>query len=74
MVSSGYDVMPAATGEQALTLANTWTPQVIVLDLGLADIDGWEVARRLKAAPQTTAIGRRLRTRRWHSQSRTTCG
>jgi CheY-like chemotaxis protein len=56
LVSSGYDVMPAATGQQALTLASTWTPQVIVLDLGLPDIDGWEVARQLKAAPQTTAI------------------
>jgi len=48
--------MPAATGEEALTLASTWTPHVIVLDLGLPDIDGWEVARQLKAAPQTTAI------------------
>jgi CheY-like chemotaxis protein len=56
LVNSGYDVMPAATGQQALTLASTWTPEVIVLDLGLPDIDGWEVARQLKAAPQTTAI------------------
>ena len=56
LVRSGYDVMPAATGEEALMLASTWTPHVIVLDLGLPDIDGWEVARQLKAAPQTTAI------------------
>ena len=52
----GYDVMPAATGHQALALASTWTPDVIVLDLGLPDIDGWEVARQLKAAPRTAAI------------------
>ena len=52
----GYDVMPAETGQQALTLAATWTPDVIVLDLGLPDIDGWEVARQLKAAPATSAI------------------
>ena len=53
---SGYEVMPAATGQQALTLATTWAPDVIVLDLGLPDVDGWEVARQLKSALQTSAI------------------
>ena len=52
----GYDVMPVATGQEALTLANTWAPDVIVLDLGLPDIDGWEVGRQLKAGPLTAAI------------------
>jgi CheY-like chemotaxis protein len=56
LANAGYDVMPAATGEKALTLASTWAPNVIVLDLGLPDIDGWEVARQLKAAPQTVDI------------------
>ena len=56
LASSGYDVMPAATGWQALTLASTWAPNVIVLDLGLPDIDGWEVARQLKASPRTATI------------------
>jgi CheY-like chemotaxis protein len=56
LASFGYDVMAAATGQQALTLASTWTPEVIVLDLGLPDIDGWEVARQLKAARLTTTI------------------
>jgi CheY-like chemotaxis protein len=55
LASSGYDVMPAATGQQALDLASTWAPNVIVLDLGLPDIDGWEVARQLKASPRTVA-------------------
>ena len=32
----GYQVMPAATGQEALTLASTCSPDVIVLDLGLA--------------------------------------
>jgi CheY-like chemotaxis protein len=48
--------MPATTGGQALVLASTWAPHVIVLDLGLPDIDGREVARQLKAAPGTVAI------------------
>ena len=52
----GYDVMPAATGQQALMLASSWAPNVIVLDLGLPDIDGWEVARQLKAAARTVTI------------------
>lgn len=56
LASVGYDVMPVAAGQEALTLASTWAPDVIVLDLGLPDIDGWAVARRLKAAPMTVAI------------------
>jgi CheY-like chemotaxis protein len=56
LANSGYDVTAAATGLQALALASTWSPQVIVLDLGLPDIDGWEVARQLKAARRTAAI------------------
>jgi CheY-like chemotaxis protein len=56
LANFGYDVMPVATGQEALTLASTWAPDVIVLDLGLPDIDGWEVARQLKAAPVTVAI------------------
>ena len=53
LAGSGYEVLPAATGQQALALAAEWTPDVVVLDLGLPDIDGWEVARQLKAAPPT---------------------
>lgn len=56
LTRSGYDVLCAATGHEALTLAIGWVPNVVVLDLGLPDIDGWEVSRRLKAAPQTTAV------------------
>ena len=48
--------MPAATGHEALTLAAGWAPDVIVLDMGLPDIDGWEVSRRLKAASLTTTV------------------
>jgi CheY-like chemotaxis protein len=55
LTNAGYEVTPAASGRQALTLASTWAPDVIVLDLGLPDIDGWEVARQLKAAPWTAA-------------------
>ena len=53
---AGYDVLQASTGEDALTIASTSKIDVVVLDLGLPDIDGWEVARRLKAQPHTSAI------------------
>ena len=56
LAGSGYEVLPAATGQEALTLAAGWTPDLIVLDLGLPDIDGWQVARQLKAAPATANI------------------
>jgi len=49
-------MIPAATGQEALTLASTCAPDVIVLDLGLPDIDGSEVARQLKAGTLTAAI------------------
>jgi CheY-like chemotaxis protein len=52
----GYDLTAATTGHEALTLASGSVPDVIVLDLGLPDIDGWEVARRLKANDRTSAV------------------
>jgi two-component system CheB/CheR fusion protein len=56
LAGRGYVVMPAATGDAAVTLACSWKPDVIVLDLGLPDVDGWEVARQLKGLDQTGAI------------------
>ena len=54
--SHGYDVTTTGSGEQALRFALADTPAVIVLDLGLKDMDGWEVARRLRADPTTAAV------------------
>jgi two-component system, OmpR family, KDP operon response regulator KdpE len=44
----GYDVDAAETGEQALDLAARHHPDVVLLDLGLPDIDGIEVCQRLR--------------------------
>ncbi len=52
----GCNVIPASTGNEALTAATTLNPDVVVLDLGLPDVDGWEVARLLKAAPATAQV------------------
>ena len=54
--SSAFDVDTAATGAAALAAADRRTPDVILLDLQLPDMSGLEVARRLKASPQTASI------------------
>ena len=47
--SRGYDVEVAGTGRDALTIVNERRPDLIVLDLGLPDIEGTEVCRRVRA-------------------------
>ena len=46
--SRGYHVEIAGTGAEALTLAGERTPDLIVLDLGLPDMEGTEVCRRIR--------------------------
>jgi two-component system cell cycle response regulator DivK len=50
----GWRVAAAADGLEGLTMAAALKPDVIVLDLGLPRMDGWEVAQRLKSEPVTT--------------------
>lgn len=67
---SGYRVEYARTGEEAIAKARLRLPDLILMDLGLPDINGLEVTRRLKADPFTrrTAVvaltGRALETDR----------
>jgi CheY-like chemotaxis protein len=49
---SGYEVQLAHDGQTALDTALAFQPQVILLDLGLPGLDGYEVASRLRAWPQ----------------------
>jgi two-component system KDP operon response regulator KdpE len=44
----GHEVLAASTGAQGLSQAAVWSPDVIVLDLGLPDMDGLEVCRRIR--------------------------
>lgn len=53
---SGYRVAEAATGEEALALALRDRPDIILLDMLLPGMDGWEVTKRLKAADHTRDI------------------
>jgi signal transduction histidine kinase/DNA-binding response OmpR family regulator len=49
----GHDVRSAGDGAQALEVAADFAPEVVVLDIGLPFLDGYEVARRLRQAPLT---------------------
>ena len=53
---SGFRVAEAANGQEALDLAFALAPNVIVMDLSLPGLDGWEATRRLKADPRTKDI------------------
>jgi len=49
-------VIVASDGEQGVEAARREQPQIILLDLSLPVMDGWEAARRLKSTPETSAI------------------
>ena len=53
---AGFDVEAAGGGVDALALVHSSMPDLVVLDLGLPDVDGWEVARRLKSDEHTRDI------------------
>jgi two-component system cell cycle response regulator DivK len=52
----GYDVRTAVDGEEGLSMAQRETPDLILMDLSLPGLDGWEAARRLKTMPGTSSI------------------
>jgi two-component system, OmpR family, KDP operon response regulator KdpE len=54
--SRGYDVEVAGTGADALRLADEHAPDLIVLDLGLPDLEGSEVCRRVRATAKMPII------------------
>ena len=54
--AQGYRVLAAASGEEALAMAREHTPDVILLDIRLPDIDGFEVFRRLRTHRRTEGI------------------
>ena len=52
----GYDVETAAHGEEAVQKVRELHPELILLDVMMPGLDGWEVCRRLKAEPDTSGI------------------
>jgi CheY-like chemotaxis protein len=52
----GYDVVMAMDGEAAITMAASEQPDLILMDLDLPILDGWEATCRLKREPETSSI------------------
>jgi CheY-like chemotaxis protein len=56
MKRAGFTVMIARDGAQGVAMASAEQPDLIVMDLSLPVLDGWEATRRIKAAPETRHI------------------
>ncbi|MGE5262460.1 MAG: response regulator [Acidobacteriota bacterium] len=52
----GYQVLMAVDGQQGVEMATAEVPDLILMDMSLPILDGWEATRQLKAAPATRAI------------------
>ena len=52
----GYEVALAFDGEQGVQMATTEKPDLILMDMSLPVLDGWEATRRIKGAPETAPI------------------
>lgn len=56
LVRNGFEIVMAVNGQEGLDLASSESPDLILLDMSLPVIDGWEAARRLKADAATAKI------------------
>lgn len=56
LTREGYQVRSASTGEAALTLLGSYSPDLILLDVVLPDIDGYTLCQQLKSNPLTQAV------------------
>ena len=52
----GYEVVIAVDGAEGVDKAGTEAPALILMDMSLPGVDGWDATRRIKAAPATRAI------------------
>jgi DNA-binding response OmpR family regulator len=68
MEQNGYEVRTAATGEEALEAISTFKPEVVLLDIMLPGMDGFEACQRIREIPEAqetrivflTAMGREM--------------
>jgi CheY-like chemotaxis protein len=56
LARSGYEVVIADQGDQGVELARTASPDLVLMDMSLPVLDGWEATRRLKGDPATREI------------------
>ncbi len=56
LARKGYDVVSAADGQEGIDRARSDRPDLILMDMSLPVLDGWEATSRLKTDPETRAI------------------
>ncbi len=56
LVRRGFTVLIAVDGEEGVRTASTETPDIILMDMSLPALDGWEAVRRIKAGARTQSI------------------
>jgi two-component system cell cycle response regulator DivK len=56
LIRRGYEVVIAIDGQQGVAMAQSESPDLILMDMSLPLIDGWEATRALKAAPETKHV------------------
>jgi CheY-like chemotaxis protein len=52
----GFRILTAVDGVQGLELVQTAQPDLVLLDMGLPKLDGWQVAERIRSAPATSTL------------------
>jgi CheY-like chemotaxis protein len=56
LTKGGYEVITASDGKRAISTAQTESPNLILMDMSLPEMDGWEATRRLKSDAATRHI------------------
>jgi CheY-like chemotaxis protein len=56
LLKAGFEMVVAVDGEKAIDLARSEAPDLILMDISLPGLDGWEATRRLKTMPETRSI------------------
>jgi len=56
LVRNGFEVIMAVDGEQGILMAQSERPDLILMDMSLPILDGWEATRRVRASHATSAI------------------
>jgi len=56
LARKGYEVVIATDGEQGIEMSLTAKPDLVLMDMSLPKVDGWEAARRIRATPETASL------------------
>ena len=56
LIRRGYEVVLATNGQEGLAIAKSSSPDLILMDLSLPTLDGWEATRQIKSSVSTAAI------------------